>query len=218
MRHILVVDDDPQMSLAIQAWLFGFRDAGWRPNRPRGHRSFDVRSGDRRCLHAADARSRVDQDVSRSGAGGAADRDFRVRLFQSGGVQPRLPADGAEARRDALPAQTLEVDDLVERDRRMPVGGRASSQALRNAGLRCGGGVGAKGRGGNHGCAERGGSRASPQRFRVTIGCLVPSDGRKSRPGKPKVLEGVRFGKRCRSFDGTKRGDSLCITIQEFRN
>lgn|GEM_PF-6261883 len=35
-------------------------------------------------------------------------------------VRSRLPENGARARRDALPAQALQANDIAPRDRRMP--------------------------------------------------------------------------------------------------
>ncbi len=140
MRHILVVDDDPHMGLAIRAWLkrYGFKvaiaDGGIAGLAAIDNSTFDLMIVD---IFMPDMRGfEFDQNVSRAGAQGAADRHFRVRLFRSGDVQSRFPATRARAWRGALPAQALQAINLVECDRRMPVGGRASSQ-VRQAGLRC---------------------------------------------------------------------------------
>lgn len=54
-------------------------------------------------------------------ANGAANRDFRPRLPWPARRQPRFSRNGAAARRDALPAQTIQARDIAERDRRMSV-------------------------------------------------------------------------------------------------
>ena len=149
MRRILVVDDDPHICLAVRAWLkrYGFKVAiadGGIAGLVRA-RQFDVRSDDRRYLHAWHARFRIDQSISQSRPRGTADRDFRIRFLQPGDFQPRLPENGAQARRDTLPAQALQANHIAQCDRRMPVGGRTSPQVCRYSGRRCERGVGIPG-------------------------------------------------------------------------
>jgi CheY-like chemotaxis protein len=145
MRRILVVDDDPHIGLAIRAWLkrYGFKVTV----ADRSHRAkqLNVRPDDRRYLHAQYARLRIDQGVSQSRAHGAADRDFRIRILRSGGIQPRLPENGAQAWRDAVLAQTIQANHIARCDRRMPVDGRAAPQICRHFGRRRECGVGATG-------------------------------------------------------------------------
>jgi len=74
MRRILVVDDDPPYlprysRMAQTVWIQGIGRRR-RYQRSPGSGQFDVRSHDRRHFHAAHARLRVDQDVSRPRAHG----------------------------------------------------------------------------------------------------------------------------------------------------
>lgn len=119
MRRILVVDDDPHICLAIRAWLqrYGFRvsiaDAGVNGFAALDNATFDLMVVDIFMLRYA--RLRFDHDVSRTRSGGAVDRDFQFRVLGIGSVKSRLPDNGRQAWRDAMPPQTFQADDIARR-------------------------------------------------------------------------------------------------------
>ncbi len=141
MRRILVVDDDPHICLAIQAWLrhYGFKVA--------------IADGGTTGLAALDS-STFDLmivDIFMPGM-----RGFEsIRVFHnraptvpliaiSGYAFSSLEAsspDFLRMRRDTLPAQALQASHIAQCDRRMPVGGRTSPQVCRYSGRRCERGV-----------------------------------------------------------------------------
>ncbi len=137
MRRILVVDDDPHICLAIRAWLkrYGFKvaiaDGGTGGLLALDNSTFDLMIVD--VFMPRMNGFEFDQNIPRPCALRAADRDFRICLLQSRGEQPRLPEHGAQARRDALPAQAVQAHDIAQRDRRMPVGSRTPSQVCRHS-------------------------------------------------------------------------------------
>ena len=107
MRHILVVDDDPHMGLAIRAWLkrYGFKvaiaDGGTAGLAAIDHSTFDLMIVDIFMPYMRGFESiRMFHERAPDGA---ADRDFRLRLFRSGRVQSRFPAEwpSGSARRAA---------------------------------------------------------------------------------------------------------------------
>jgi len=69
-----------------------------------------------RYLHAQYARLRIDQGVSQSRANGPADRDSGYAFSSPEVSQPRLPENGAQAWRDAVPAQTIQANHIARRD------------------------------------------------------------------------------------------------------
>jgi CheY-like chemotaxis protein len=145
MRRILVVDDDPHICLAIQAWLrhYGFKVA--------------IADGGTTGLVALDS-STFDLmivDIFMPGM-----RGFEsIRVFHnraptvpliaiSGYAFSSLGASSPDFLRMALklgatrlPAQALQASHIAQCDRRMPVGGRTSPQVCRYSGRRCERGV-----------------------------------------------------------------------------
>jgi CheY-like chemotaxis protein len=115
MCRILVVDDDPHICLAIWAWLkrYDFRvsiaDGG--VNGLAALRERHLRFDDRRYLHAQHAR--IDQEVSRACCDGAVDCCFRIRLLGIGCGKSRLSENRRQARRDAMPSQAVQADDMA---------------------------------------------------------------------------------------------------------
>ncbi len=225
MRHILVVDDDPHMGLAIRAWLkqYGFKvgiaDGGIAGLAAIDNSTFDLMIVD---IFMPDMRGFESIRMFH-------ERAPRVPLIaisgyafsRSGGVQSRFPAIGAQAWRGALPAQAFQANNLVECDRRMPVGGRASSQ-VRQVGLRCGRGVG---RGGIAGHAGKGDLYGLSLRFSggdevARAGSAQENQARKIWPANwPKAFSRLCFKRDSAEVSKrTKWGKRGCIRTQEFRN
>jgi DNA-binding NtrC family response regulator len=134
MRRILVVDDDPHIGLAIRASLkrYGFKvtvaDGGTAGLIALNNSTFDLMIVDIFMPHMRGFESiGVFHDHAPT---------VRIRILQSDGIQPRLPENGAQAWRDALPAQAIQAHHIARRDRRMPVGGRTAPQICRDSGRR----------------------------------------------------------------------------------
>ena len=136
MRRILAVDDDSHICLAVRAWLrVAIADGGATGLLALDNSTFDLMIVD---IFMPNMRGfRIDQGISPSHANGTADRDFRICLLRPRGVQPRLPENGAQAWCDPLPAQAVQANRIARRNRRVPVGGRSSSQIRRYAGCGC---------------------------------------------------------------------------------
>lgn len=111
MRRILVVDDDPNNRVAIGP---RFKQCIFRVSITDGGASGlaalnDAHLGpdDRRYVHAAYARLRIDQDIQSPRADRAVDCDLGVRLCQPRFAGAEFSAHGARPRCPALPAQAV---------------------------------------------------------------------------------------------------------------
>ena len=149
MRRILVVDDDPHIGLAIRAWLkrYGFKvtvaDGGAAGLIALNSSTFDVMIVD---IFMPNMRGFESIRVFHNHAPTVPLIAISGYAFSGPeGIQPRLPENGAQAWRDAVPAQTIQANHIARRDRRMSVGGRASPQICRHSGRRRECGVGATG-------------------------------------------------------------------------
>jgi CheY-like chemotaxis protein len=138
MRRILVVDDDPHIGLAIRAWLkrYGFRvsiaDGGTKGLAALDKATFNLMIVD---IFMPNMRGFESIRMFHEHAPG-------LPLIAISGSAFSVPdASGPDflrraKKRDALPAQAVSANDIARRDRRMPVGGRASSRASGDARLR----------------------------------------------------------------------------------
>jgi CheY-like chemotaxis protein len=120
MRRILVVDDDRHTRLAIGIWLkqCGFRvaitDGGESGLAALNDGTFDLMIVD---VLMANMRGFESIRVPQPRADRPADRDLRLRFFRPGNGRSRLLQDGAQPRRDAVPAQAVPAGDAARRDR-----------------------------------------------------------------------------------------------------
>jgi CheY-like chemotaxis protein len=121
MRRILVVDDDRHTRLAIGIWLkqCGFRvaitDGGESGLAALNDGTFDLMIVD---VFMPNMRGFESIRVFHSPrADRPADRDLRLRFFRPGNGRSRLLQDGAQPRRDAVPAQAVPAGDAARRDR-----------------------------------------------------------------------------------------------------
>src|SRR5262249_30696437 len=85
----------------------------------------------RRYIHAAHARLRIDQDISRARADDSAGRDVGIRLRQPRLAGAGLPAHGARTRCRALPAQAVYAGGTVDGRERMSCRGTVPFQRRR---------------------------------------------------------------------------------------
>jgi CheY-like chemotaxis protein len=137
MRRILVVDDDLHTRLAIRTWLrrCGFRvaiaDGGANGLAALDDATFDLMIVD---IFMPNMRGFDSIRIFHQRAPTVPpDRDFRLRIFRPGDRQSGLPQNGAQPRRDAMPARALQTGDVAQGGRRMPVGSRSAPEICRDA-------------------------------------------------------------------------------------
>ena len=144
MRRILVVDDDPHICLAIRAWLkrYGFKvaiaDGGASGLLALDNSTFDLMIVDIFMPSMRGFESiRVFHDHAPTVP------LIAISGYAFSGQQQASPDFLTMALRlGALLPQALQADDIAERNRRMPVGGRASSKVRCHPGRRYQRGVG----------------------------------------------------------------------------
>lgn len=136
MRRVLVVDDDLHTRLAIGIWLkqCGFRVAitdGGESGLAANDGTFDLMIVDvfkpnMRGFESIRAFSQPRTDRP-------ADCDLRLRFSRPRNGRSRLLQDGAQPRRDTVPAQAVPAGNAAGRNRRVSVGSRTASQTCRSA-------------------------------------------------------------------------------------
>lgn len=125
LRHILVVDDDPMVCMAIEVYLqrnhfrVTIAEGGEVELRALEHDHFDLVIIDIFMPHMRGFES---IRIFHERAHHSADRDVRLRFRKSEFTRSRFPPDGARARRGTLSAQAVHAARVARRHRGLPRG------------------------------------------------------------------------------------------------